>query len=236
MGEQNDTLKLVIQSVSNYYKETQKDPHGSYHSWEYCYSCFREARTQNNPNFDYLSLQLSCYLASWGMYRGSSFLLKKDYKIHIDIIKKLLNKKYDPLFGIICKDFRIEENQKLLEELNDLLNGYYEDVRNSVIKGRDIKSPVSSTLITKIIMGTMGCVPAYDRYFIDGIKRTKLTTGNYNINSILKLAKFYEDNNDALEEVRHGLKFGEIQYPQMKLLDMGFWKIGLDADKEKSDS
>lgn len=106
MEEQKDTtLKLVIQSVSGFYKNLQKDSNGRYHSWEYCYSNFYNARGQNEPDLDYLSLQLSFYLASWGMYRGSSFLLKKGYKIHIPIIEELLSKKYDPLFGIKCKNF-----------------------------------------------------------------------------------------------------------------------------------
>ena len=30
------------------------------------------------------------YLSSWGMYRGSSFLLQKDYKIHKPIIVEAL--------------------------------------------------------------------------------------------------------------------------------------------------
>jgi hypothetical protein len=47
-------------------------------------------------------------------------------------------------------------------------------------------------------MGTLGCVPAYDRYFIAGIKPQGVVTGNYNINSILKLVDFYEKNVDRL--------------------------------------
>lgn len=45
---------------------------------------------QPNPDYDYLSLQLAYYLASWGMLRGSSFLLWKDYKIHIPMVKEML--------------------------------------------------------------------------------------------------------------------------------------------------
>lgn len=101
---------------------------------------------------------------------------------------------------------------------------YEDDVRRGV-KAQEARCPVSSTRITKILMETMGCVPAYDRYFIEGIKRQKTATGTYNINSILKLVKFYEDNHGTLEEVRLGLRIGEIQYPQMKLLDMGFWHL-----------
>ena len=45
-------------------------------------------------------------------------------------------------------------------------------------------------------MGTMGCVPAYDRYFVAGIKKNKVAKGSFNIDSISQLAQFYMDNSD----------------------------------------
>lgn len=82
-------------------------------------------------------------------------------------------------------------------------------------------------------MGTMGCVPAYDRYFISGIKYLKVSTGNYNINSILKLVDFYEKYFEEFETVRKNMKIKELEYPQMKLIDMCFWQVGFDLDEEK---
>ena len=77
-------------------------------------------------------------------------------------------------------------------------------------------------------MGTLGCVPAYDRFFVDGIKKYKVTTQEYSLESVRKLAKFYEAHNDRLEEARRGMRVGDLIYPQMKLLDMGFWQIGFE--------
>lgn len=82
-------------------------------------------------------------------------------------------------------------------------------------------------------MGTMGCVSAYDRYFIVGIKKQKVTTGSYNMNSILQLVNFYERNATRLESVRNGMEVYGLLYPQMKMLDMGFWQIGFDLDNNK---
>lgn len=79
-------------------------------------------------------------------------------------------------------------------------------------------------------MGTLGCVPAYDRYFIAGIKAHKISTGNYNMNSIMQLVKFYESNSDRFEEVRKQMVIGDLLYPQMKIIDMGFWQIGYELD------
>lgn len=79
-------------------------------------------------------------------------------------------------------------------------------------------------------MGTLGCVPAYDRFFIDGIKKHKVTTQEYSLKSVLRLAKFYEEHNDRLEEARRGMWTEDLIYPQMKVLDMGFWQIGFEKD------
>lgn len=84
-----------------------------------------------------------------------------------------------------------ESNQKLLIELNSFISDYYDKIRREV-KEQDLKNRLSYTLITKILMGTKGCVPAYDRYFIVGIKNQKIATGNYNIKSVLQLVDFYE--------------------------------------------
>lgn len=65
-------------------------------------------------------------------------------------------------------------------------------------------------------MGTLGCVPAYDRYFISGIKNQKVATGNYNIKSLMQLVTFYEKNADRLEPVREKMDVEGMPYPQMK--------------------
>ena len=79
-------------------------------------------------------------------------------------------------------------------------------------------------------MGTLGCVLAYDRFFVDGIKKHKVTTQEYSLNSVLRLADFYEAHDDRLEEARRGMQVGDLTYPQMKLLDMGFWQVGFEKD------
>ena len=160
-----NTAEFIIDSAKKFYNELKQDSNARYRSWEYCYSNFYRTRGKEGVDVDYLSLQLAFYLASWGMYRGSSFLLQKDYKIHIPVIEELLKDKYDPLMGVKCSDFKKESNQKLLEEINEFISEYYDMVRKS-IKSQKIKNGISYTLITKILMGTLGCVPAYDRYFI----------------------------------------------------------------------
>lgn len=227
-----DTVDLIVENSKKFYEEMKQDPNARYRSWEYCYSSFCHARGKKDVDIDYLSLQLAFYLASWGMYRGSSFLLQKDYKIHIPVIEELLKEKYDSLSGIECLEFRKENNQRLLEELNRFIREYYDEVRSSV-KKQDIKNDVSYTLITKILMGTLGCVPAYDRYFIAGIKSRNVATGTYSIKSVLQLADFYENNAGKLNQVQKNMMVFDFPYPQMKIIDMGFWQIGYDLDAKQ---
>ncbi|HEL2592178.1 TPA: hypothetical protein TZ820_001239 [Streptococcus suis] len=227
-----DTVDIIIKSSTKFYNALKTDENGRYRSWEYCYSHFIKARGSKDVDYDYLSLQLAFYLASWGMYRGSSFLLQKDYKIHIPVVKELLSEKYDTLSGIECSDLRKESNQKLLQDINSFLEQYYDKIRREV-KEQDLKNKLSFTLITKILMGTLGCVPAYDRYFIAGIKNKKVATGNYNIKSIMQLVDFYEKNADQLEYAREKMEIEGLLYPQMKMIDMGFWQIGFDLDTNK---
>lgn len=82
-------------------------------------------------------------------------------------------------------------------------------------------------------MGTLGCVPAYDRYFIAGIKNQKVATGNYNLKSILQLVDFYDKNADKFECVRGKMEVAGMPYPQMKMLDMAFWQVGFELDINK---
>ena len=97
-----------------------------------------------------------------------------------------------------------------------------------------IKKP-TDTLLSKILLGTLGCVPAYDRYFRDAVRRYGIASGFFSRNSILSLCDYDMTNESQLEEVRSGmrLKYNGIEYPQMKLLDMAFWEMGRDLEKKE---
>ena len=65
------------------------------------------------------------------------------------------------------------------------------------------------------------------------MKDQDVTTGTYGIKSLLKLVDFYELNSVRLEKARKRLRVYDLPYPQMKLLDMGFWQIGFEKDANK---
>ena len=228
-----EAIDELISAAQTFYDDARANENGRSRSWEHCYCVFRDARTDPSPDYDYLSLHLAFYLASWGMYRGSSFLLQKDYKVLVPIVEKILKPEYDCLFGLACTDLRNNDVRAQLKKLYDDIAVHFEPIRNEVA-GREVTSPVSPVLITKILMGTLGCVPAYDRFFQDGVATYKVTTQEYSRNSLLKLVDFYEEYNDRLEEARREMRVGDLIYPQMKLLDMGFWQVGYDEATKDS--
>ena len=224
-----EAIDELISAAQTFYDDACASENGRSRSWEHCYRVFRDARTDPSPDYDYLSLHLAFYLASWGMYRGSCFILQKDYKVHTPIVEEILKPEYDCLFGLACADVRNDDVWKQLKKLYDKIAAHFDPIREKVA-GRKVTTPVSPVLITKILMGTLGCVPAYDRFFEEGAKYLGLEKKSYNKDSLLELADFYEAHNDRLEEARRGMQCEDLIYPQMKLLDMGFWQVGFEKD------
>ena len=224
-----DAIDELIDAAQAFYEDARANENGRSRSWEHCYRVFRDARTDPSPDYDYLSLHLAFYLASWGMYRGSCFILQKDYKVHAPIVEEILKPVYDCLFGLACADVRNSDVWKQLKNLSDKIDAHFDPIREKVA-GRKVTTPVSPVLITKILMGTLGCVPAYDRFFEEGAKYLGLEKKSYNKDSLLELAAFYEAHNDRLEEARRGMRTDDLIYPQMKLLDMGLWQVGFERD------
>jgi hypothetical protein len=74
-------------------------PHHRYLSWEHRYRFFR-SRTPEDllKDKDAAALQLGFYLASWGMYRGSSFLLQHSYTVNIPVVERLASAELAPLW------------------------------------------------------------------------------------------------------------------------------------------
>lgn len=188
--------------VNKYIKQLYK-PNHRFKSWEHCFMAFSDF----NNDIDYLTLQLAFYLASWGMYRDPSELLQKDYLIH------------EPVVEIV------RSNSELRKE-----NVTYEDIEsiNEIIEKikKEYKvANVSRTLVSKILLGTLGCIPALDRFFCDGWKICEETKG-FSIN-LQNIISFADKHKIEIEECRNCIKSNVI-YPPMKIVDMYFWQIGYD--------
>ncbi len=89
----------ISQKIRDYHGDLAGDEHHRYRSWEHCYRYFqRNPPTELANQRDHAALQLGFYLASWGMYRGSTFLLQYAYTAHLGVIDCLAAPRFGPLW------------------------------------------------------------------------------------------------------------------------------------------
>lgn len=225
------TVEEAVRCIRTYFNETVKDSHGRYMSWRHCYNAFVSNRNSADEKMlDYMALHLAFYLASWGMYRGSSFLLQKDYKVHIPVVKILIEGKYDPLVGISAEGLTENTNLELLEDVSKRIRSAYAAEQPS---SEGVTNNATDTLVTKILLGTLGCVPAYDRYYVQAVRQYNISAGVYSKESVRDVALYYLSHKDEFESLREELSACGTSYPVMKLMDMCMWQLAFEAEKRK---
>ncbi len=223
-----------------------------YKSWEYCHKVFLELHNKKygdltEDDFDYLALNLAFFLASWGMYRGSSFLLQRDYKTHIPAVKIIMEEKYDILWDFdpnisnvkdaneLLFDNKDENDKGLYFRLEDAYCGNIQketedtaflDAEEKGIKKfkTSKKDKPSDTLITKILLATYACIPAFDTFFKKACKSKSISPkiSDKPENAFLELCDFA-----AKYEWELQFKCKDVYHPPMKVLDLYFWRVGL---------
>lgn len=92
----------------------------------------------------------------------------------------------------------------------------------------------TTTLITKILLGTFGCVPAYDTYVRQTASRENVVFSRLSDESIYQFACFYLDNKSGFCDVKIELEKLGKDYPDMKLVDMYFFNSSYNFDVEKN--
>jgi hypothetical protein len=197
-----------------------------YTSFDYCFNYFQFHREEQRLG-DLLrgeALQLSClhlgfYLASWGMLRGSSELLRRSMRTFVPVVEALVSA--PPMLWTLDVD------------------GYDSATIDGIINFRnhlrvELHEGASDILVTKVMLGTMGCVPAFDSYFTKGFRSA--TSGNkrltFSSTGLQRIAHFYRDHGEAIERHRVlTLDFdtGEPtsrRYTRAKVIDMIFFIQG----------
>ncbi len=216
----------IEHNILHYHHDALDDPNHRYHSWEHCYLYFQKIRTSKaETDVDIATLHLAFYLASWGMYRGSSHLLQKNYRVHVPVVREILDDEFVDLWQLDFDTVSSESPKvNLLFQLVEKLRKIY---RTAEISPTD-------TLITKVLLGTVGCIPAYDRFFMDGIKAwqnlpkkfSPKFPATFGRNSYTGLIGFYHRHSSSLKAVQETAARRGINYPVMKLIDMYFWNLG----------
>lgn len=223
----------ILEAFELFYSGCNK-PHSRFKSWEHCKNIFNQAYNSLKDNLytpetipfevlDNLCLNLGFYLASWGMMRGSTDLLQRDYKIHEKAIPVIL--KYSDLNDLPLekiKEPQILDRIKSLEK--NLRTAYRTDVENPL-------DDMTDTLATKIIMGTLGIVPAYDAFLKTALRYYDMNnaSGLFTKPSLENLCSFFllEENNQIIIECQKKMnEVASVYYSEMKIIDMILWELG----------
>lgn len=87
----------------------------------------------------------------------------------------------------------------------------------------------TDTLVTKVLLGTLGCIPACDRYFLSGFKHAGYQYSTPNDKFIDRVFAFCRKNVAGLQREQGEIeRRSGVRYPLMKLVDMYFHQIGLE--------
>jgi hypothetical protein len=182
--KQNDIEEII----GNFMKLGK--PEHRYSSFDYCYNYFY---TNDDLTIDMEKscFELAFYLASWGMFRGSSFLLQKSAKYFIKTIE-YINSLEKELWKIDVDNYDDRIINKLIEIYNKL--------EELVVEGRSR----SITLVTKIMLGIFGFVPAYDEYFCESFRKIakgKCGFRSFNRESLEIIKEFYNCNKFSINKL-----------------------------------
>ncbi|MFC1451928.1 hypothetical protein ACFLSJ_01125 [Verrucomicrobiota bacterium] len=229
----------IIATIGRCHRLADQDGQHRYRSWAHCYTHFqRHVRAKARPDRPEAALQLAFYLASWGMYRGSSFLLQKDYTVHRKAVDALRSRRWAALWAtdkhVLERDASLPgEVDRLVQQVRASYEMAYFD--SSGDPATVSENGATDTLVTKILLGTAGCCPAYDALFKEG-ERGLVRPVGFGVKSYGAVMGFVADRRQAFLDAQRRFRMGRTQYPLMKLADMYFWQIGWERDLEEKNS
>lgn len=141
-------------------------------------------------------------------------------------MQKLVEPHYDSLW---CNDFdslchnNPPDSKRLLHLVSEICALY----------DREGVSP-TDTLVTKVLLGTVCCTPAYDSFFVTGVDYWNKSLSKNGLKfparfceeSYLGLWSFCREYEDELRAAQAVMADSGASYPPMKLVDMYFWGLG----------
>jgi len=202
---------------------SKSDPNHRYASFDYCFNYFRTTKDLKK-DVEKSCLALGFYLASWGMFRGSSFILQKSAK-HLEPTIKYISD-LDRSFWEIDVDNYTDDNIKTILDI-------YDAIKRLVI----IDSSTDLTLTTKILLGVFGFIPAFDSYFTEtfrNISDRRCGFRRVNLESLGVIKKFYEANRTTIDDLSNQIftidfvteQETKINYSKAKIIDMYGFSVG----------
>jgi hypothetical protein len=223
-----ENIELIIDNYRINSKQTDR-----YTSFDYCYNYFRKT-ADLTLDIEKSCLVLGFYLASWGMFRGSSFLLQKSLKHFQGLIEyyATLEKK---TWEIDIDNYDNESNKIIIE--------IYNNTKRLVVS----EEHTHLTLTSKIMLGVFGFIPAFDQYFrktFSELFKERCAFTSVNNNSLNCIKEFYENNKNTIDHLSEHIltldfitgKKTNIKYPKAKIIDMYGFTNSLPSKKLHGDN
>ena len=209
----------------------QLQPDGRFASFDYCYNYFRQT-DDLIADVEKSCLVLGYFLASWGMMRGGSYLSAKStfhYKPVIEYLDELKNNN-NTIWKIDVDNYS-EKNIKLILEV-------YDQIKEKLIK----KGMFHKTVVTKVMLGVFGCIPAFDSNFTKAFcnfANSQVKFNKVDKKSLGFIQQFYAANQstiDCLSNYFTTIDFARdektsINYPKAKIIDMYGFAVGRNKIK-----
>lgn len=219
---------LYTSTITEKIKKLAADKQGRYRSFDHIHDAFiNRPSTLTQKDKDKLALLLFYYLASWGMLR-KSVLLQKDYTCMIPIIDILTDSKYLFLQNIDPYSPTFND-EKYIDTILELKERITSDITSqNYLRSDYTLQPmrVTDTLISKILLGTLACVLAYDKQVRTSLHNLNGFSSSERLNqpSLRRILALVRSEQSELLQAQEDIKtiFGK-GYPIMKVLDLILW-------------
>lgn len=190
-----------------------------YASFDFCFNYYQSFRgagnsaaLASNENLQRSCLELGFYLASWGMLRGSAALLQRSVRSLVPVVERIAEAP-SAVWLIDANSYSPSNIDLLLETASAI---------------RRANGGMSDILVTKVMLGVFGNVPAFDTYFKRGAG-----VSTFGAKALRKVGEFYSENAEVIDSFMvPTLDFstGEPttrRYTRAKVIDMAFFIEGM---------
>jgi hypothetical protein len=239
---------LEIQRLLDTFMD-KREAESRYASFDYCFNYFHSfGRTERlrelaaGRNIEKSCLHLGFFLASWGMFRMSGKLGQgvnaKHFVRTINEISQWDDKHpFAQIWDVDVTDYNLPEKRLLLLKC-------YGKIKELVLPSGQV---AYRTLVTKIMLGVFGCVPAFDSLFTETFrtlygKENGCAFTNFNDRALQKVHDFYANHSSIIDRNAERTKTLDFQtgritdssYKRAKIIDMiGFQKAWNKAQRAK---
>lgn len=192
-----------------------------YKKWEDCYRKFKMA-CEVGIDKEGLSNALADYLLCFGMGRNGKKTFLEDRVMLYPVVEFLFSDENKFLFALTPRE--------ILEDCEVVLRICETSRCIRKLLKAEVDYEVTNTMVTKMLMGVYGTIPAFDRFLCASANCTQVAADrNFPVKHILRLAKFYLDNErDYFKVAIRNLGFSATlkDYPEMRLVDIVMWQEG----------